>query len=201
MLGPGHKDQIPEVKISLNSSVRLFEESNNWKIEGFAGPTTKEAANDLFTLLKQGRNGFLNDSANFLTSSPTGNGGGGDLTPKTPPRTPRKNLSLGNSHTRSPLLKYYVPGTPPRSPGISSPSMGEAINRRVKDVEKGLERFAMKLSYACNIEWRENWKCLGFFGDILNDDGLSKFNDLLGLQDFCSINRSYSFVSLCFTYV
>lgn len=205
---------FPESKLSHNTSTRVFEECSQWSIQAYAGPTTKNCADELFSSLKQGRYGFQYDSpihsANVSFShanirSPTTAGGSGYFQPsQTPPRTPRKRISIGN--LRSPLFKNHYPGqnihiTPPSSPcqSFSSPALfDEGNHERLKDVEKGLERFAMRIATTSDVEWQENWEWLNFFGSIFSDEGLTKIEDYLKISDFY---ESRSQVSYFFCYL
>lgn len=201
LLEPCSKHLTPEWKMSSSSiyaasSSRFLEESSHWKIKAYCGPTTKETAEDILNLLllKDGRvrgdspNQSLNNSFNTslshsLLMGPPGDGG----PPATPPRTPRKRLSLSNSVTNSPMLvRNMHTSTPNPSPSKScvvSPAFLDSNAQRMKDLEKGIERHAMKIAHTYKVQWNEEWRFLNFYGDISSEEGLTRMETQLKIEE------------------
>lgn len=95
--------------------------------------------------------------------------------------------------------------TPPRSLVVNSPSKHVSLSSsmdaspvavKMRDVNKGVERVGRALASKFEVDWKEEWKFLDWFGDLSTDEGLERLEKYLADRECNEMNVSSSGSSL-----
>jgi len=169
----------------MDSRFSLDVDLENYAIKAYAGPTSKEQAEELYGALK--KSGVRRSIALSRQSSPiiVTNGNDSKLADF------EKEMGEGDSHTNmlspySPIINALrTPSSPiftSRKHASSTPCMSPCMpdhTLRARDAEKGLERIAQKVSSQRNIPWLEYWNFMEDFANFSCLEGLNKLEEYL----------------------